>query len=165
MELISLTPLRNSSISTHQASKNITRDISYVWYMWKTLTLHQQQWNFHMLWLLISATTTILCKTLANLSKRCCTWKNAVCQLISPSSTLYIYIYIFFLKALTVLHGPLAYPDETFGRTPWPGDQPNTRPLPTQDNTTQKHTNTHPCPKQDSNLWSQCSSSHRQYMP
>jgi hypothetical protein len=26
----------------------------------------------------------------------------------------------------------------TFGRTPWTGDQPNARPLPTQDNTTQK---------------------------
>jgi hypothetical protein len=26
----------------------------------------------------------------------------------------------------------------TFGRTPWTGDQPDARPLPTQDNTTQK---------------------------
>jgi len=42
------------------------------------------------------------------------------------------------------------------------GDQPNTRPLPTQDITTQKHADTHPCLKQDSNLRSQCSSGHRQ---
>jgi hypothetical protein len=39
---------------------------------------------------------------------------------------------LFLKKALTVLHGPLAYPNglldlhmETFGRTPWPGDQPD----------------------------------------
>jgi hypothetical protein len=31
----------------------------------------------------------------------------------------------------------------TFGRTPWTGDQPDARPLPTQDNTTQKKTRTH----------------------
>jgi hypothetical protein len=38
-------------------------------------------------------------------------------------------------KALTVLRGPLAYPNglldlhilETYGRTPWPGDQPDAR--------------------------------------
>jgi hypothetical protein len=41
---------------------------------------------------------------------------------------------------------------ETFGRTSWTGDQPDARPLPTQVNTTQKHADTHPCPKQDSNL-------------
>jgi hypothetical protein len=52
-------------------------------------------------------------------------------------------ISIFFLKALTVARRPLAYPNglldlhiETLGRTPWPGDQPDARPLPTQDNTT-----------------------------
>jgi len=28
----------------------------------------------------------------------------------------------------------------TFGRTPWMGDQPNARPLSTQNNTTQKNT-------------------------
>jgi hypothetical protein len=62
----------------------------------------------------------------------------------------------FFKKALTALRGPLAYPNglldlhiEIFGRTLWPGDQPDARPLPTQDNTTQKHADTHPCPKQD----------------
>jgi hypothetical protein len=39
------------------------------------------------------------------------------------------YMFIIFLKALTLLRGPLAYPNglldlhiETFGRTPWPGD-------------------------------------------
>jgi hypothetical protein len=65
----------------------------------------------------------------------------------------------FFLKALTVLRRPLAYPNglldphiEIFGRTPWLGDQPDARPLLTQDNTTQKHVDTHPCPKQDLNL-------------
>jgi hypothetical protein len=71
----------------------------------------------------------------------------------------------FFKKALTILRGHLAYPNglldlhiETFGRTPLPGDQPDVRPLPTQDNTTQKHADTHPCPKQYSNLRSQCPS-------
>jgi hypothetical protein len=71
----------------------------------------------------------------------------------------FIHIHFCFKKAFTVLHEPLAYPNglldlhtETFGRTPWPGDQPDARPLPTQDNTTQKHTDTHPCPKQDLNL-------------
>jgi hypothetical protein len=39
------------------------------------------------------------------------------------------------------------------------------RPLPTQDNRTQKHADTHPCPKHDSNLRSQCSSGRRQYLP
>jgi hypothetical protein len=79
------------------------------------------------------------------------------------------YIMFFLKKALTVLRGHLAYPNgllelhiETFGRTLWPGDQPDARPLPTQDNTTQKHVDTHPCPKQDSNLRSQCSSGRSQ---
>jgi hypothetical protein len=86
----------------------------------------------------------------------------------------FIIEYLFFFKkkkALTVLRGPLAYPNgllnlhiETFGKTPWPGDQPDARPLPTQDNTTQKHGDTHPCPKQDSNLRSQCSSGRRQFL-
>jgi hypothetical protein len=55
----------------------------------------------------------------------------------------HIYIFFLLLKALTVLRGPLAYPNGlldlhigTFDRTPWPGDQPDARPLPTQDNTT-----------------------------
>jgi hypothetical protein len=54
------------------------------------------------------------------------------------------FTFVFFKKALTVLRGPLAYPNglldlhiETFGRTPWPGDQPDARALPTQDNKTQ----------------------------
>jgi hypothetical protein len=54
---------------------------------------------------------------------------------------------------------------ETFGRTPWPRDQPDARPLPTQDNTTQKHADKHPCSEQDSNLRSQCSSGRSQYLP
>jgi hypothetical protein len=44
------------------------------------------------------------------------------------------------------------------GRTPWPGDQPEARPLPTQDNTTQKNADTHACFNWDSNPRSQCSS-------
>jgi hypothetical protein len=43
--------------------------------------------------------------------------------------------YFFFEKALTVLRGPLASLNgllylhiETFGKTPWTGDQPNARP-------------------------------------
>jgi hypothetical protein len=51
---------------------------------------------------------------------------------------------------------------QTFGRTPWLGDQSNTRPL-LKHRTTQKHADTHPCPEQDLNLRSQCSSCHRQY--
>jgi hypothetical protein len=35
----------------------------------------------------------------------------------------------------------------------------------TQDNTTQKNADTHPCLEWDSNLWSQCSSGRRQYVP
>jgi hypothetical protein len=41
------------------------------------------------------------------------------------------------------------------------GDQP----LPTQDDTTQKNANTHPCLDWDSNPRSQCSSGRRQYVP
>jgi hypothetical protein len=69
-----------------------------------------------------------------------------------------------FLKGTYSPSRTLAYPNglldlhiETFGRTPWPGDQPDARLLPTQDNTTEKHADTHPCPKQDSNLRSQYS--------
>jgi hypothetical protein len=45
------------------------------------------------------------------------------------------------------------------------GISPSPRPLPTEDNTTQRNTDTHPCPEQDSNLRSQCSSGRRQYLP
>jgi len=44
----------------------------------------------------------------------------------------------------------------TFGRTPWTGDWPITRPLPTQNSTTQKNADTHPCLEWDSNPRSQC---------
>jgi hypothetical protein len=50
----------------------------------------------------------------------------------------------------------------TFGRTPWTGDQPDAKPLPTQDNTTQENADTHPCLEQDSKSRSQCSSGRRQ---
>jgi hypothetical protein len=55
----------------------------------------------------------------------------------------------------------------TVGRTPWMGDQPVARPLPTH-RTTQtqnKRTHTHPCFKWDSNPWSQWLSGRRQLMP
>jgi hypothetical protein len=48
-----------------------------------------------------------------------------------------------------------------FGKTPWTGDRPVARPLPTQDSTTQKNADTHPCFEQDSNARSQCSSGWR----
>jgi hypothetical protein len=53
----------------------------------------------------------------------------------------------------------------TFGRTPGMGDRPDARPLPTQDNTTQKNADTLPCLEWDSNPRSQCSSGRRQYVP
>jgi hypothetical protein len=73
-------------------------------------------------------------------------------EFLDSLSDCFLYL---FKKALTVLRGPLAHPNglldlhiETFCRTSWPGDQPDARHLPTQDNTTQKHMDTHPCPKQ-----------------
>jgi hypothetical protein len=62
---------------------------------------------------------------------------------------------------------------QTFGWTPWLGDQPNTKPLPKHRTTQHRnmhtraraHTHTRPCPEQDLNLQSQCSSGRRQYMP
>jgi hypothetical protein len=53
----------------------------------------------------------------------------------------------------------------TFGRTPWTGDRPDARPLPTQDNTTHKNADTHPCLEWDSNTRYRCSSGRRQYLP
>jgi hypothetical protein len=40
---------------------------------------------------------------------------------------------------------------KTVGRTPWAGDQPDARPLPTQDNTNRINAGTHPCLERDSN--------------
>jgi hypothetical protein len=40
----------------------------------------------------------------------------------------------------------------TVGMTPWTGDRPVARPLPTQGSTTQKNANTNPCLERDSNL-------------
>jgi len=45
-------------------------------------------------------------------------------------------------------------PFKHFGRTPWMGHQFITRPLPTEDSTTWKNANIHPCLKQDLNSWS-----------
>jgi hypothetical protein len=67
------------------------------------------------------------------------------------------------LRTLAFLNGFLD--PQTFGRTPWLGDQSNARPLPTHRTTQHRNTQTHPCPEQDSNLRSQCSSGRRQYMP
>jgi hypothetical protein len=53
----------------------------------------------------------------------------------------------------------------TVGRIPWTGDQPDARPLPIQDNTTQKNVDTHSCLKRDSKPRSQFSSGRRQYVP
>jgi hypothetical protein len=53
----------------------------------------------------------------------------------------------------------------TFGRTPWTGDRPVARPLPTQDSTIQRNADTYPCLKRDSNPRSQCSSGRKQYVP
>jgi hypothetical protein len=50
------------------------------------------------------------------------------------------------------------------GRTPWAGERPDARPPPTQDNTTQKNVDIHPCLEWDSNLRTQCSSGRRQYL-
>jgi hypothetical protein len=38
-----------------------------------------------------------------------------------------------------------------YGMTPWTSDQPVARPLPTQDNATQKDADKHPCVERDSN--------------
>jgi hypothetical protein len=43
-----------------------------------------------------------------------------------------------------------------FGKTLWPGDRSDTRPLRTQDNTTQKHADKQPCLECDSNPRSLC---------
>jgi hypothetical protein len=47
-------------------------------------------------------------------------------------------------RTLAFLNGLLD--PQTFGRTPWLGDQSNTRPLP-KHRTTQRHADTHPCPE------------------
>jgi len=49
----------------------------------------------------------------------------------------------------------------TVGRTPWTGNQPDAKPLPTQDNTTRKSAETDPF-EWDSNPRPQCSSDIRQ---
>jgi len=43
-----------------------------------------------------------------------------------------------------------------FGRTPWTGDRPIARPIPTQDSTTQKYADIHPCLERVSNRRSHC---------
>jgi hypothetical protein len=56
----------------------------------------------------------------------------------------------------------------TVGRTPWTGDQPIARPLPTHRTTQTQNKRTqyrHPCLEWDSNTGSQRSSERRQFMP
>jgi hypothetical protein len=59
-------------------------------------------------------------------------WVGLHCTLIHDTGLLNNLRVCFFKNALTVLRGTLAYPNglldlriETFGRTSWPGDQPN----------------------------------------
>jgi hypothetical protein len=56
----------------------------------------------------------------------------------------------------------------TVGRTPWTGDQPVARPLPTHRTTQTQNKHTHskyPCPRWDSNPRSQRPSKRRQFRP
>jgi hypothetical protein len=62
--------------------------------------------------------------------------------------------FFYFLQSLTDL-GRLTYSYLDNGRTPLTSDQPVARPLPTQDNTTQKDADKHPCLERDSNPRSQ----------
>jgi hypothetical protein len=54
---------------------------------------------------------------------------------------------------------------KTVGRTPWTGDQPDSRPLPTQGNANRINADKHPCFEWDSNPRSQCSSGRRHFLP
>jgi hypothetical protein len=54
---------------------------------------------------------------------------------------------------------------KTVGRTPWTGDLPIARQLPTQEKTNRINAHRHPCLEWDSNRWFQCSSGRRQFMP
>jgi hypothetical protein len=80
---------------------------------------------------------------------------------LKPSSSFSVFLMPF--KALEFLftYGSIRHLVGLLGQ----GISPAPRPLPTQDNTTQRNRDTHPCPKQDSNPRSQCSSSRRQYLP
>jgi hypothetical protein len=53
---------------------------------------------------------------------------------------------------------------KTVGRTPWKGDQPVARPLPTHDLTNRINADKHPCLEWDSNPRFQCSNERRQFM-
>jgi len=56
-------------------------------------------------------------------------------------------------------------PFRHFGTTPWMGDRPIARPVPTQDNTTQKNAEIYSCLERESNPRSQCSSGPRPRKP
>jgi len=56
-------------------------------------------------------------------------------------------------------------PFRHFGSSLWAGSWATARPLPTQDSTTHKIPDIHPCLKRDSNPWFQCSSGPRPSAP
>jgi hypothetical protein len=84
----------------------------------------------------------------------------AAMALQSPLQNPYTKFFFFLFFSLCLLqaseflftYGSLRHLIGVLGR----GISPAPRPLPTQDNTTQRNTDTHPCPEQDSNLRSQC---------
>jgi hypothetical protein len=120
--------------------------------------------------------------------EKCKQWSSWLCNFLQPPVTssllgpnLITNIFYFFISILLI---PYSYSVKVFhfsldlytiSRTPWTSDWPITRPLPkyrttqTQKNVhTHTHTHTHtkhPCPKWDSNPWSQRPSEQRQFMP
>jgi hypothetical protein len=92
----------------------------------------------------------------------------SICRCFGTQINDDILIYLSFLIVLfylAVSRGFYLWISQTMGRTPWTDDRPDARPLPTQDNTTHRNADTHPCPEQDSNLWSQHPSDRRQCLP
>jgi hypothetical protein len=61
------------------------------------------------------------------------------CQISSSASSLVVHS----LFRFRILTSEVFESIWTFDRTPWTGDQPDARPPPTQDNTTQKNADTH----------------------
>jgi hypothetical protein len=95
-------------------------------------------------------------RTLSSRTIRHCSWTTS-----SSSSSFSFSLCLFQASEFLFTYGSLRHLVGLLGR----GISPAPRPLPTQDNTTQTNTDTHPCPEQDSTLRSQCSSGRRQYLP